>query len=277
MTRWIGKRLSALIRRHHRTTWARALKSLAEGYLRAWHNEDFHRTRHNGEAFVIEAVRAEPGPHVVFDVGAHRGRWSELARTILPGAEIHAFEIAPQTFAHLQAALGSKDGVVLNAIGLSDAEGDATLTFIPDLDTTSTLHEPMVAYARGSTSVPVHVALTTGDRYLEARGLKRVDLLKIDTEGHDLAVLRGFARTLAVQPIPVIQFEHGYLAIPARVLLADFHAFLEPLGYTLGRLHPHAVAFKPYDPQRDEQFRVGNYVAVHESAPALRRRLSGLP
>jgi hypothetical protein len=81
--------------------------------------------------------------------------------------------------------------------------------------------------------------------------------------------LEGFRHSLSNKLIKLIQFEHGFVHIPARSLLFDFYNLLEPMGYVIGRLHPKSVDFKKYDHCEDEQFRMGNYIAVHSSYPAL--------
>jgi len=111
--------------------------------------------------------------------------------------------------------------------------------------------------------------VTTGFRFLAAEGIERVDILKVDTEGHDLRVLRGFLDFLRQRPVPVIQFEHGRIAIPSRVLLRDFYGLLTPYGYRIGRLFPNGVRFQDYDFFRDEHFRDGNYVAVHQTCSEI--------
>ena len=63
--------------------------------------------------------------------------------------------------------------------------------------------------------------------------------------------------------------------ISSRKLLADFFALLEPLGFKIGRVYPKSVAFKDYEPARDEQFRMGNYIAVHESQTQILNALMG--
>jgi hypothetical protein len=107
----------------------------------------------------------------------------------------------------------------------------------------------------------------TGDKYVRDNGVGHIHTLKIDTEGHELSVLKGFASTLQAGRISLIQFEHGSVHIAARSLLRDFYQLLSPIDFTIGRLHPRCVDFKEYDHREDEQFRMGNYIAVHRSKP----------
>ena len=57
----------------------------------------------NGEEWYLRQL-GKPGGEIkyVFDIGANVGDWLLLCRRYLPGATIHAFEIAPPTFDKLQ-------------------------------------------------------------------------------------------------------------------------------------------------------------------------------
>ena len=106
----------------------------------------------------------------------------------------------------------------------------------------------------------------TGDSFCRRRGIDHIDLLKIDTEGHDLEVLRGFAQMLTSQAIDVVQFEFTLLAIHARVWLGDFYRELAPRGFAIGKLYPTWIEWKDYDPH-DEVFLRCNYVAARPGTP----------
>ena len=89
-------------------------------------------------------------------------------------------------------------------------------------------------------------------------------LLKIDTEGHEAAVLRGCAGLLAGPGAPaMIQLEYGDTWIPARESLYAVQPWLESFGYSIGRLFPDRVAFKHWE-RGDDHFRMGNMVAVRD-------------
>jgi hypothetical protein len=113
----------------------------------------------------------------------------------------------------------------------------------------------------------------TGDAYCAEHGIRRIDLLKIDTEGLDLRVLRGFDHMLASGAVDVVQFEYGLANIASHTLLADFHAFLGERGFAVGKIWPREVEFRDYDPRLDENFRGPNYLAVRHARDDLIARL----
>jgi FkbM family methyltransferase len=270
-------RIKDIVRRHHRFALFSTLAQLSKTYLRAYYNENHYRFAYNGERFVLETLRNVKGSDaaVAFDVGAHVGLWARAFIDCFPNGEVHCFEIAPQTFKLLKQELDADPRFHINDRGLSSEEGTVALNYSPNSTTTATVHEAMLASAWGFDVQKVEARITTGDKYVAEEDVQRLDILKIDTEGHDLSVLKGFHQTLAQRPIPMIQFEHGFVHIPARSLLRDFYEYLQPLGYTIGRLHPRCVEFKDYDLCEDEQFRMGNYIAVHGTEKALIDALAG--
>ena len=121
----------------------------------------------------------------------------------------------------------------------------------------------MHALPAGQTNITTEdVATTTLDEYAGGAGLNDIALVKIDTEGHDLAVLRGAERLLAQQRIGVAQFEYNSRWIGARSYLYDAFNLLDPAGYRLGKLTPRGVEFYPGWDADLETFVEGNYVAA---------------
>ncbi len=149
---------------------------------------------------------------VAFDIGANWGYFSVLLGTH-PAfrGRIHAFEIVPRTFSDLDAVIsgaGLARTVTCHAFGLSDHDGEADL--LPSRHSVLSRIAP-----HGAGTIPVAV------RRLDGLDLPRPDLVKLDVEGHEFAVLRGFERGLA-QAKPFVVFESW---------LGESSKMDEPLGY----------------------------------------------
>jgi hypothetical protein len=70
------------------------------------------------------------------------------------------------------------------------------------------------------------VAVSDLDSILGSMGIREVDWLKIDAEGHELRVLRGAMRTLESRRIRLIVEAEG----------RDAEEFLRPLGFRMKQL-----------------------------------------
>jgi FkbM family methyltransferase len=199
----------------------------------------------------------------VFDVGANVGRWSAAMLAAaeqvgrLSDLEVHAFEPSADTYAMLEAALHGQ-AVHLSRIALGDRTGCSTLHLVAPGAGRNSLYQLPEAIAGAATEA---VQMTTLDDYARHADLEHITLVKIDTEGHDLAVLRGARGLLTERCISFIQFEYNHRWIYGRWFLRDAFALLEPLGYRLGKLTPSGVEFYPGWDVDLETFVEGNYVA----------------
>ncbi len=160
------------------------------------------------------------------DVGAHIGAvLSEVARHG-QASRIAAFEAMPDKAAHLKRRF---PGVEVHACAVSDAEGEATF-YIDMASSGYSSLAPREAPAR-----EIRVPVCTLDALLADAD---VDVMKIDVEGAELAVLRGAAR-LVDRCRPVIMFESAPGSVLGHTKEQMFEWFAAR-GY--GILAPNRVA-----------------------------------
>ncbi|NLF30215.1 MAG: FkbM family methyltransferase [Planctomycetes bacterium] len=255
-------RLARYVASHRRGRVVRRLAALCRQYLQWFANANYDIDS-NGESFVLSAIRPF-GPRVILDVGANVGHWCRTAKGFLPEAEVHAFEIAPPTCEALRRNVADLPGVHCEATGLSDEPGELAIRYYPDLPALTT----SIAYDHPYASRELVVPVTTGDEFLRRRGIARVDLLKIDTEGMEHRVLKGFRRALTDGRIDLVQFEYGQASIVTGFLLRDYHRMLGELGYAVGKIYPNHVDFRDYR-FADEDFVGPNYLACRRDRTDL--------
>jgi FkbM family methyltransferase len=249
----------------------RALVDFSYGVIRGWKNSEFD-IHLSGEVALLRRIRPL-NPLTVIDVGANVGEWSLAALKTLPSATVHAFEVAPATAEKLvQNAAGCDRRLIINRCGLSDTEGNVTLFYTPDSDTASSLVEQSIPIAMANRQVTrveeLTVPVTTGDNYLRQHNISMVNLLKIDVEGAELAVMKGFKNSFEDGLIDLVQFEYGLVNLTTRIFLADIYNFLDRFGFVIGKLLPHGVGFKPYAVE-DEDFIGLNFVACRQDRQEL--------
>lgn len=254
-----------------RSRWDRPAPRLAarwaEKYLRAYRNRN-HDLATNGEAKVLQLL--PPGSvTVALDVGCHAGAWADQLLRHHPGAVVVGFEPTPDLADRLATKYANDARFSLERAALGGAPGSATLYVQGESSVNSLVRNPAADVVD-----EIEVDVTTGDEFLGRVGLDQIDYLKIDVEGHDLQALLGFSKALKAGAIGVVQFEYNEWNAISHTLLGDFYALLEPLGYTLGRVHPTGLEYVPYSLQIENW--VGPaFVAIHESRSELTPLLRG--
>jgi FkbM family methyltransferase len=220
---------------------------------------------------VLYLLPAGQRVHVV-DVGANVGRWSAGMLTAVACAgrigdlDLHALEPASDTFRRLSENLAGRP-VTLARVALSERAGSAALYLAGPAAGRNSLLPPGAASPTSPTTPDAEeVLITTLDAYASGAGLDRIDLLKIDAEGHDLAVLRGAGGLLARGRILVAQFEYNCRWVDARFFLRDVFDLVQPFGYRVGKLTPRGVEFYDHWQADLETFVEGNYVACAPEA-----------
>ncbi|HVM99031.1 MAG TPA: FkbM family methyltransferase [Caulobacteraceae bacterium] len=172
---------------------------------------------------------------VVFDVGANVGQFAAEALAGFPAARIHSFEPFPLALAKLTAAL-SDPRLTTHELALGDARGETTLYAYGAEDETSHINSlvPDARFPRrfGYTPREVRVRADTVDLFCQDAGIERIDVLKVDTEGFDLFVLKGAKAML----------EAGRI----RFVYVEFNDLFEVPGATGGALIPIAEYLRAF-------------------------------
>lgn len=140
----------------------------------------------------------------IFDVGANEGQTSEAVLKFFPHSSIHAFEPMASTYETLLKNTAGRDMITCCNVGLSDRSGSRRM-FVQDSNVLSSVEENI---DRGLGAVDV--TMETLSDYCSRSEINTIDILKTDTEGHDLHVLRGGEDLLAEGRVSFIYSEVGF-------------------------------------------------------------------
>lgn len=224
-------------------------------YTREHATEEFET---HGERWIQERFSGKF--NTIFDVGSNIGEWSRMTRKYQPQAEIHTFEVMAETYSKLLDNIEVDSKMHTNGFGLSDYNGTLEMKYKPSYSAVST----SVMDLRLDNSEIRKGLVIKGDDYMESRNIDTIDYLKIDTEGAEDKVFKGFENSFNQGKVKIIQFEYGYISILTKWLLIDSYKYLTPLGFHLGRLKNGSIEFKEYS-LTDEDFNGPDFIAVHES------------
>jgi FkbM family methyltransferase len=185
-------------------------------------------------AFLI-GRKANP---VVFDVGANDGETvTEFLRTF-PKARVVAFEPHTACCEILARKFRDQSTVSIENVALGATHGTSELNLFSGNRMNSLLRfddTPGNVMTNSFTSTgTVEVRVETLDAYCAEHGVEQIDILKTDTQGFDLQVLKGAAKLLAAHRITTVQLEVNFVPMYAgQARFDELHEFLTSFGYRL--------------------------------------------
>lgn len=267
--RFIAKQLYNLGVKSRKKT-KKGLVLLATTFLNGYNNASYDSNK-NGESYILN-IMSKFKPKIIFDVGANIGEWSDISSKLYTDATTYSFELAESTFKILEENTKNMKNVKTFNVGLSDKKESVEYLFYGAGagNTTLVMNEDIHSKVNCKTLVG-HTL--TGDDFCRENNINKIDFLKVDVEGAEPNVFKGFQDMIKNHKIDVIQFEYGMVNIYTRYLLKDYYEFFKENGYEIGKLHPNGVKFNSYKPQ-DEDFKGPNYIAVLKENKEYIRELS---
>ncbi len=131
---------------------------------------------------------------IFFDVGAHYGFYTLLAKRLIKEGEVHSFEPSPHTFNILKKNVVNKSGIVLNNLALYNKRGEILFYEMPPKSSSGSTVD--VRLSRRILDIDklkyrgVQVPAFTLDEYCKSNHILP-DFIKIDVEGAEQYVIEG--------------------------------------------------------------------------------------
>lgn len=170
----------------------------------------------------------------VIDVGAnHGGYGTRLRRNVGYRGPLLSFEPEDAAYSELKRTASTDRAWEVRQVALGEAAGRAAMHVFPGHEDFNSLHQPT---SYGLMNFPL------GEARVQAVDVRRLDdecsdltadsrlLLKVDTQGHDLAVLKGATTTLGMTRVLQLEvpLRHVYEGAAS---IVDYLAFLEEAGF----------------------------------------------
>lgn len=175
---------------------------------------------------------------VIVDVGANDGETAADFLARFPDAKLFAFEPYAPCCDELRRRFAGRENVRIEHCALGAAESAAQLNVYSGHRMNSLLRlddQPgnlmsQSFHATGTVDVAVH----TLDAYCHEHDIAHIDILKIDTQGYDLEVLKGARELLTARRVRALLLEVNFVPMYERqATFPELHGLLSAAGYRL--------------------------------------------
>ncbi|MBU1349520.1 MAG: FkbM family methyltransferase [Patescibacteria group bacterium] len=185
-----------------------------------------------------------------FDIGTNKGEYAARIKKVNPAIRVVCFE--PNN--NLNNLIRSNGLTEIHNFIIGDQNGKAIIYINHELPSQSSIHR------KPKNSQKVEVRSVTLDKFCNDNNIKNISFIKIDTEGHEVAVLKGAQNLINHQLIGMIQFEYGGTFLDSRTTLRDVYNILSK-NYIISHVLPNGILPLPYS-NILETYRYSNWLVI---------------
>ena len=175
-------------------------------------------TSQNGELLFLNRIKDEI--NIAFDVGS---RYDSEFLNI--NAEVHYFEPVPDFLDKLSKTENKNKKSYFNNFGLGNS--NETIVYYPKYQ--SFCNRKKTFGVPENKLDKLHLCIKKAVDYIVEKNIKSIDFLKIDTEGYEFDVLRGFEDMIT--SVKIIQFEYGGTFLDNNIKMVDIISYLQEKGF----------------------------------------------
>ena len=171
----------------------------------------------NGESGFYNSIKNDI--KIIFDIGCR----SDSLFNDFTG-EVHYFDPVKEFIDKLKLQNNQHLKVYYNAFGLSDTNSE--IFYYPKYQSFIDRYKSC-KYSDNDNKILLKTK--KGEEYVKENKLSMIDFVKIDTEGYEFNVLKGFGDS--IKKIKIIQFEYGGTYIDNGIKLVDVINYLKEKGF----------------------------------------------
>ncbi|MCH7789311.1 MAG: FkbM family methyltransferase [Acidobacteria bacterium] len=155
---------------------------------------------------------------VIADIGANCGATTVLLAHHYPEATIHAVEPGSRQRSLIERNVASLPRVVVHPIGLSDA--DREMRLYRGIENSGTSSIVQSAHTSNESEI---VQIRSASRWANENAIDHIDILKVDVEGCETAVLNSLSKLLETVKVLYVEYDGRVARLEIDALLAPTH------------------------------------------------------
>ncbi len=158
--------------------------------------------------------------NILFDIGAHKGESIDFFSRNLNIKKIYSFEASSENFETLKRKYNNNENYIIENIALSSSNetksfnqcNESSSSTFSKINKNSVYYKKKLKYfnfgKENNFFKEKFVKTKTLEDYIDEKNIKFIDLIKIDTEGHEFEILKGLKNE--IYKVNTIIFEHHY-------------------------------------------------------------------
>lgn len=177
----------------------------------------------------------ESHPKTIIDVGANTGLYVHVFKRLFPDTSLYCIEPASKTYNSLASNVSGYFGVHLFNLALGKQDGEQELNIYYD-----SVNNSLLEIASGEKAARVEkVKVQTLGTFCKNSEITSIDLLKVDTQGNDLEVLKSGQELFDKNLIKAVVVEGCNVKLyENNAYFLDIYQFMESQGFILMNYYP---------------------------------------
>lgn len=177
----------------------------------------------------------------ILDIGANQGDVVLKYKLLFPSARIYAFEPYPDSYNRMICKVKEHKEIKTIQKAVGDKKVKSTLYVNNSVDTNSLLPSTVTGLSSDkmvATKGKIDVDVCTIDDFCNENSINKIDILKLDIQGGELAALKGCKKALTEKRIRLIYLEAYFVKqYVGHPLFHEVAAYLNQYGYRLQDLY----------------------------------------
>lgn len=216
------------------------LKRLTDGMITPFFkrraNFKFLKNYFRGRNYIYDIINfyENNDAQYILDIGANVGQSANNFRKFFSKAKIICFEPVNSTYDILKEKTKNDKLIVCENYALGDKEGTTKINLSTNSGLNSLVED---VNKRFDSNNKQKIKISTVDSYLAKEKIEHINLIKIDTEGFDLNVLKGASETLIEGRVDFIVCEIDFLYESSKGNFEEINRYLQSKGYLLSGIY----------------------------------------
>ncbi len=216
------------------------------------------------ETDYVKSYLNQSSKSILIDAGANKGAYSDFLINDLYNYELVLFEPNKENYKILLSKYKKNNKVLVENLGLSNKSINTKLYSDTEGSGMASLSKRKMEHFNKSFEIEERVkVIKFYDYWVNNFKDKRIDLLKLDIEGHEMYALEGCEDM--VKNIKLIQFEFGGCNIDSKTYFQDFWYFFHNNNFDIYRMSPIKLLKINKYSEADEFFITTNFLAINKA------------